>query len=168
MVQAVVSSNTPNTPPEDLEGPRACGPFELPGVLDLSNLVLRTLNTPAGQPARQPSVGFDYPHVFNPHNLDNIRIFAHRGRVVCSVGIYPATVRTPRGDISTGGISLLVTHPDYRRRGLGARIMADAHRKMTRAEAGAPGRRPSRGHTRRPREGRNRARNEASRSRLSH
>ncbi len=115
---------------DEIEGPRACGPYELAGVLDLSNLVLRTLNTPEGRPVRWPSIGFDYPHVFHPGNLENIRVFVHRGRVVCSVGIYPGIVRTPRGDLSVGGICALATHPEYRGRGLGTRIMEDAHRKM--------------------------------------
>ena len=116
--------------PEDLEGPRACGPYELAGVLDLANFVMRTMETPKGQPPRRPSIGFDYPHVFNPHNLDNIRIVVHRGRVVCSVGIYSTIVRTPRGEISVGGICCLATHPDYRRLGLATQIMEDAHKRM--------------------------------------
>ncbi|OGG46158.1 MAG: hypothetical protein A3F84_26120 [Candidatus Handelsmanbacteria bacterium RIFCSPLOWO2_12_FULL_64_10] len=116
--------------PDEIEGPRSCGPYELAGVLDLANLVLRTLNTPEGRPARWPSIGFDYPHVFHPGNLENIRVFVRRGRVVCSVGICPGIVRTPRGDLSVGGICALATHPEYRGRGLGTRIMEDAHRKM--------------------------------------
>lgn len=116
--------------PEDLEGPRACLPLELPGVLDLTNFVLRTLGTAAGQPPRAPSIGFDYPHVFHQGNLDNIRVFVHRGRIVCSVGIYPNIIRTPQGEISVGGICGLVTHPDYRNLGLGTEIMEDAQKKM--------------------------------------
>ncbi len=116
--------------PEGLEGPRACGPYELPGVLDLANLVMRTLETPKGRPPSRPTIGFDYPHVFNPHNLENIRIFVHHGHVVCSLGIYSTIVRTPRGGISVGGICCLATHPEYRRLGLATQIMEDAHAKI--------------------------------------
>ena len=78
----------------------------------------------------RPTIGFDYPHVYATTNLDNVRVFIHRGRVVSSVGIYSNTVRTPRGDVSVGGISTLATHPDYRRYGLGTKVMEDAQRKM--------------------------------------
>ena len=116
--------------PENLEGPRACHPHELPGMLDLANLVMRTLETPKGRPPTHPSIGFDYPHVFHPGNLENIRIFVHRGRVVSGAGIYATVVRTPRGPVSVGGICCVATHPDYRRLGLATQIMQDAHERM--------------------------------------
>ncbi len=116
--------------PEDLDGPRACHPHELPGMLDLANLVMRTLETPKGRPPTHPSIGFDYPHVFHPGNLENIRIFVHRGRVVCGAGIYATVVRTPRGQISVGGICCVATHPDYRGQGLATQVMQDAHERM--------------------------------------
>ncbi|MDP6779561.1 MAG: GNAT family N-acetyltransferase [Candidatus Latescibacteria bacterium] len=125
-----MTPDTINTPPDDIEGPRACGPYELASVLDLVNLVHRTLWAEPGGAVPRPTIGFDYPHVYATTNLDNIRVFTHRGRVVSSVGIYPNTVRTPLGEVSVGGISTLATHPDYRRYGLGTQVMEDAHRKM--------------------------------------
>ena len=125
-----MTPDTDRKPPDDIEGPRACGPYELAGVLDLVTLVHRTLWTSPGGPVPRPTIGFDYPHVYATTNLENIRIFVHRGRVVCAVGIYPNTVRTPRGEVSVGGISTLATHPDYRRYGLGTKVMEDAQRKM--------------------------------------
>ena len=98
--------------PTGLDGPRACGKYDLAGVLDLCNLVLRILNTPPGKPEGWPTIGYGWPHVYNHGNLDNIRLIAHKGEVVSSVGIYPAEVRTPRGTISVGGINCFVTHPD--------------------------------------------------------
>ena len=119
--------------PEEIEGPRAATQMELGGALDLANLVLRTLGTPPGEPQRRPTIGSDYPHVFNPANLENLRVCVHRGRVVCGVSIYPGTVVTPRGPIRVGGINALVTQPEYRRLGLATRIMEDAHNRMREA-----------------------------------
>jgi len=119
-----------NVLPAGYEGPKACGPYELSGVLDVGNLVLRTLNTPAGQPTRYPSVGTDYPHIYNPRNLGNIRIATTKGRVISSIGIYPTKVQTPSGRISVGGINCFVTHPDHRRKGIGEAVLLDAHAKM--------------------------------------
>ena len=116
--------------PDGFDGPRACGKYELGGVLDLGNLVMRLLNTPQGMPPRWPTIGFDWAHVYNHENLDNIRLVSCNGRIVSSVAIYPSIVRTPRGDVSVGGINCFVTHPDYRRHGLGAAVLKDAHEKM--------------------------------------
>ena len=113
-----------------LDGPRACGKYDLAGVLDLCNLVMRVLDTPPGKPAGWPTIGYGWPHVYNHGNLDNIRLIAHEGEIVSSVGIYTTEVRTPRGTISVGGINCFVTHPDHRRSGLGGMVLTDAHAKM--------------------------------------
>ena len=89
-------------------------------MLDLQNLALRTLNQPAGAPPRWPTMGADWPHVYHPGNLDNIRVITHDGLVVSAVAVAPSTVRTPRGRIEVGGINGFVTHPSHRKRGLGA------------------------------------------------
>ena len=99
-------------------------------MLDLQNLALRTLNSRAGEPPRMPSMGLDWPHVYYPDNLDNIRVITHDGLVVSAVAIAPMTVRTPRGRIELGGINGFVTHPDHRRLGLGTAVLHDAHRVM--------------------------------------
>jgi GNAT superfamily N-acetyltransferase len=98
--------------------------------MDLVNLVMRVLNTPAGQPARWPTFGWDYPHIYYPGNRENIRVIAREGQIVTSVGIYSTPVRTPRGTLLVGGINAMATHPDYRRHGLGAAVLADAEAKM--------------------------------------
>ena len=116
--------------PKGYEGPGPCKPYDLPAALDLVNLVLRTLNVPAGTPPREPSIGTDYAHVYHPGNLDNIRVVHFNGRVVSSVAIYPTQVRTPLGMIRVGGINGFVTHPDHRRRGIGEAVLLDAHAKM--------------------------------------
>ena len=116
--------------PDGFDGPRACGPLELAGALDLANLVLRTLSTPPELTPRWPTIGYDYPHIYHCGNLDNIRVIVRDGRVVTSVAIYSTTVRTPRGDLRVGGINAMVTHPEFRRLGLGRAVMEDAAQKM--------------------------------------
>jgi GNAT superfamily N-acetyltransferase len=112
------------------DGPRACDPYELPLVMDLVNLVMRVLNTPAGQPTRWPTFGWDYPHIYHPGNIENIRVVARDGRIATTIGIYSTPVRTPRGMLMVGGINAMATHPDFRRHGLGAAVLADAEAKM--------------------------------------
>ena len=116
--------------PDGMEGPRGCGQYDLAGVVDLCNLVMRVLETPPGLREGWPDMGHTYAHVYNHENLDNIRLITHEGRVVSSVGIYATEVRTPRGTISVGGINCFVTNPDYRRSGLGGAVLEDAHAKM--------------------------------------
>lgn len=115
------------TPP-GYDGPRACGPYELAPALDMINLVFRT--QPGSGVPRAPSMGWDYSHIYNHANLENVRIVCHRGKPVSSVGIYPTQVRTSRGTIGVGGINAVGTHPDHRQRGLNTLAMQDAHETM--------------------------------------
>ncbi|MBI3973597.1 MAG: GNAT family N-acetyltransferase [Chloroflexi bacterium] len=119
-----------DVPAGGFDGPRACGPFDLAPTLDLINLVFRTHGVAAADRPRFPTMGWDYAHVYHPDNLDNVRIVSHQGRVVCSVAIYPTTVRTPHGTLSVGGINAVGTHPDFRRYGLATATLVDAHAKM--------------------------------------
>ena len=121
------STDAPSVP-AGYDGPRACRPHEFGAMLDLQNLALRTLNAP--EPPRWPSMGADWPHVYHPGNLDNIRVITHDGLVVSAVAVAPSTVRTPRGRIEVGGINGFVTHPAHRKRGLGAAVLHDAHEVM--------------------------------------
>ena len=75
----------------ELEGPRPCGPYDLAGVLDNANLVMRVR---APEP-KLPTIGHDWANVYNPGNLDNIRVISHRGVIVSSVAIFPSVVHTP-------------------------------------------------------------------------
>ncbi len=125
MVSSAVLASS-NAVPEGYDGPRACRPLELAPTLDLINYVFRHLRTPPGR----PTMGWDYPHVYNPANLDNVRIVARNGEPVASVGIYPTRVRTPRGEIAVGGIGAVATHPNHRRLGLSTLCLEDAHATM--------------------------------------
>lgn len=115
-----------NDLPLGFDGPRACGRYDLAPLLDNANLVMRVLGAGPGR----PTVGFDWSHIYNHSNLDNIRLISYKGRVISSIAIFPSEVRTPAGTISVGGINCFATHPDYRRRGLGELVLLDAHRKM--------------------------------------
>src|SRR6266542_191421 len=114
--------------PEGYDGPRACGPYELAPALDMINLVFRT--QPGSGAPRAPSMGWDYSHIYNADNLENVRIVSYQGKPVSSVGIYPTQVRTARGIIGVGGINAVGTHPDHRRLGLNTLTMEDAHAAM--------------------------------------
>ena len=107
--------------PDGYDGPRACDPHEFGAMLDLQNLALRTLNSRAGDPARMPSMGLDWPHVYYPGNLDNIRVITHNGLVVSAVAIAPTTVRTPRGRFDSEG---LLACPQLDARRVAGRLVA--------------------------------------------
>ncbi|MGH2350624.1 MAG: GNAT family N-acetyltransferase [Chloroflexota bacterium] len=127
-VMPAVPGDAGRSVPDGFDGPRACGPYDLASTLDLLNLVFRT--QPATGSPRAPTMGWDYSHVYQPDNLENVRIICHQGRPVSSVGIYPTSVRTARGTLAVGGINAVATHPDYRRLGLGTRTLEDAHATM--------------------------------------
>lgn len=115
----------------DFDGPRACGQYDLSGVVDLCNLVMRVVEAHPDYKSGWPNIGYLYPHVYNHENSDNIRLISSNGEPVSSVAIYRSNVKTSRGTISVGGINCFVTHPEFRRFGLGGLVLDDAHRKMT-------------------------------------
>lgn len=112
------------------EGPGACGKYELPGVLDNCNLVMRVLRSQPDGEIGHPTIGYDWASVYNQDNLENIRIATHKGRVISSAAIVPCRINTPRGALQAAGINCFATHPDYRRRGIGTAVLEDAHRKI--------------------------------------
>jgi len=114
----------------NFDGPRACGQYDLSGVIDLCNLVMRVIETHPDYKSGWPNIGYLYPHVYNHENAENIRLISINGKPVSSVAIYSSDVKTSRGNISVGGINCFVTHPEFRRSGLGGLVLDDAHRKM--------------------------------------
>ena len=113
------------------DGPRVRRPQELASVVDLINLVFRTENVAPGMPPRRPTMGTEWGHLYEPGNLDNIRVVVERGQVVSSLGIYSTPVRGPRGTLAVAQLNNVATHPDYRQHGLGSALLHDARRKMT-------------------------------------
>jgi GNAT superfamily N-acetyltransferase len=113
----------------NVDGPRACREQELPELLDLVNYVFRTMH------GRPPSIATDYPQIYNPDNLEYVRIIKAEGRIRASVGMYPSPIICGGITLQSAGINCTTTHPDWRRRGFGGMIMRDAYR--TAKEGGA-------------------------------
>jgi len=114
--------NKGTPPPGDVDGPRACGEFEVAPTLDLLNLVFH-------HPER-PNIGAGYFHVYCEANRENMRIIKVGAKVVAHSGIFYSDVRCPRGWLKVGGISCVACHPDYRRCGYGTAVVEDCARKM--------------------------------------
>lgn len=116
--------------PERLDGPRACGPIDLAAAVDLVNHVFCGPPAATMGPARPPTIGWSYGFVYHPDNLENLRVFRHRGRVVSLVAIHPSEVRTAHGSVRVGGVCGVATHPEYRRLGLSTALLRDAAAHM--------------------------------------
>jgi len=106
---------------EQVEGPRACGPYEVAATLDLLNQVFFP---------EEPRMGQVLPHVATEENREQMRIIKVNGRVVAHTGLYVSEIATGRGTLRLGGLWSVCCHPDYRRRGLGEQCMRDAMSHM--------------------------------------
>ena len=106
------------------EGPRGTRPDEVDAMLATVNRIHRL------EKGRPPSVAQDFPPIYAPENLDNVLIIKDGPTVVSSVGIWVNEVDLGAARLRVGGINCLATLPEYRRHGLGARIMEAAHERM--------------------------------------
>lgn len=106
---------------EHVEGPRACGLYEVAATLDLLNQVFFP---------EEPRMGQVLPHVATEENREQMRIIKVNGRVVAHTGLYVSEIATGRGTLRLGGLWSVCCHPDYRRRGLGEQCMRDAMSHM--------------------------------------
>jgi hypothetical protein len=104
-----------------IEGPRACGPYELAATLDLLNLVFCP---------DEPDMGEFAAHLACEENREQMRILKVNGRIVAHVGVYPVEIETGCGVLTLGGIWAVGCHPDYRRRGFAEACMRDAMAHM--------------------------------------
>lgn len=109
---------------QGLEGPRPARPDELPAVLEAVEYVFRVSR---GQP---PSMGREYPHVYEPEQAANIIIVKDGAKVVCSTGIWCNQVRLGKARLRVGGINAVTTLPEYRRRGLAGLVMKQCETRM--------------------------------------
>ncbi len=116
---------------QQIAGPRGCQEHELSPTVDLINLVMRRAK---GLP---PTVGSDYPHVYCAGNRENMRIIKIGGRVVSYVGLFLTENRVGDHALRVAGLNCMVTHPDYRHRGLGSSVAENFVRRMTELEADA-------------------------------
>ena len=107
-----------------IEGPRGSRSAEFAEVLDFLNFVFRSNS------GRQPSIGGDYPHLYQPENADNFRIIRQNGRIVSCVAIFSAHVQWGDAVLKIGGIGGVSTHPDARKQGLAGRILVNCIETM--------------------------------------
>ena len=104
----------------DLDGPRACRPDELPELLQLVNQVFRTNR------GRPPDIGDTYRHIYAVDNLELVRLIRIDGAIRASVGLFPFELAAGPHTFDAFGLNCTTCHPDWRRRGLGALLMNDA------------------------------------------
>ena len=106
-----------------MDGPRACRPDEFDETMALINQTFR-----AGS---DQDIRTDYPLIFNPDQLDYMRIVAADGKVVSHVPLAPRTVIAREDTCKIGIISPTVTAPDYRHRGYATLCLRDCIRIAT-------------------------------------
>jgi len=106
---------------ETLDGPRSCRSEELPELLELVNFVFRTSR---GQP---PNIGDVYRHIYCDENLEFVRVIRIDGAIRASVGLFPFDLAAGEHTFGAFGLNCTTCHPDWRRRGLGAKLMKDAN-----------------------------------------
>ncbi|HPU86083.1 MAG TPA: GNAT family N-acetyltransferase [Candidatus Latescibacteria bacterium] len=105
------------TLPETVDGPRGGTWYEFGEILDFLNFVFRS------SVGRKPSIGGDYPHLYNERNVHNFRHIRVNGRVISNVSIYPARVQWGDAVLKIGGIGGVATDPDYRKHGFAGAIL---------------------------------------------
>ncbi len=110
---------------QQIDGPRGCQEHELALTVDLLNLVMRRAE---GLP---PTIGSDYPHVYCAGNRENMRIIKMGGQVVSHVGLFLTENKVGDHALRVASLGCMVTHPDYRHRGLGSAVAEDFARTMT-------------------------------------
>jgi predicted acetyltransferase len=103
--------------PDQVEGPRGAKPYEFAEILDFLNYVFRS------NVGRKPSIGGDYPHLYNEVNVRNFRHMRVNGRVISNVSIYQANVQWGDAILKIGGIGGVATDPDYRKHGYAGTIL---------------------------------------------
>ena len=108
----------------EFDGPRPARDEEMASLLDAVNFVHRTSR---GKP---PSVAADFPQVYDPANVGNVLVVASAGKVVASVGVWANEVELGDVRLKVGGINCLATLPEFRRHGLGRRLMQASHEHM--------------------------------------
>jgi len=114
---------------QQIDGPRGCQEHELAPTVDLLNLVMRRAQ---GLP---PTIGSDYPHVYCAGNRENMRIMKIDGQVISHAGLFLTENKVGDGTLRVAGLGCMVTHPDYRHRGLGSTVAEDFARRMRELEA---------------------------------
>ena len=99
------------------DGPRAPRPDELNDLIAHVNRVMRE------EVGAAPTYAEEWPRIFRPSNLENIRLIRLDGPIVSAAAIYPHATRVGDVRLRIGGITGVTTDSAYRRRGYATRVM---------------------------------------------
>lgn len=112
-----------------LEGPRPARAEERDDLIEMINYIFRTSR------GLEPTIGIDWPHVYEPENFANVRVVfdpanGEKGKLVASTAVWTSDVTIGDRSLRVGGINCVGTLPEYRQHGLGSQVMAAAHQVM--------------------------------------
>ena len=105
-----------------MEEARPVRPEELDPTLALVNRVFRT--------GVDQDMSTDYPLVFDPGNLENLRVVAEGGHILSHAAMARRELRENGCVLPISMICAVATDPEHRRRGAASRIMEDATEAM--------------------------------------
>ena len=105
-----------------MEEARAVRRNELDPTLALVNRVFRT--------GVDQDMSTDYPLVFDPSNLENLRVVAEGGHILSHAAVARRELRENGCVLPISMICAVATDPEHRRRGAATRIMEDATEAM--------------------------------------
>ncbi len=106
-----------------MEGSRAARQTELNEVLALVNRVFRS--------GVDQDMSTDYPLVFDPSNLENLRVVLEGGRIVSHAAMAERELKENGCVLPISMICAMATDPAHRKRGAATRIVEDAIATMT-------------------------------------
>ena len=109
-----------------IEGPRSATPADVAEIIALVDAEMR-----AGS---HQTLLTDYPLVYAPANLRNVRVIAVDGRIVSVVPFLPRRIRFGAADIGIAIISPTATEPAYRHQGLASRCLESCLDRMREAD----------------------------------
>ncbi|MCS6837430.1 MAG: GNAT family N-acetyltransferase [Bdellovibrionaceae bacterium] len=71
----------------------------------------------------QWSISAEYPQVFQPQNIHNLKFIEKDGRIVTHAALKPLIIKTPQFILKVATIGSVVTAPDFRNQGLSTLVM---------------------------------------------
>ncbi len=105
-----------------MEGPRAARLDELNGVFRLIDGIFR--------PGIDQHLATDYPLIFHPRNLENIRVLLQGNQIVSHSAMWPCQVVHEGCRFGVGMICAVASDPEFRNRGFASRVVEDCLDRM--------------------------------------
>jgi len=102
----------------------SAGAEDFPGLLDLLDLVFSG--------GRRGGIQRRFPHILKEDNLKNLYIIKEKGRIVSHIALLYRRMRLGREEVPLAIISLMATHPDFRRQGYATALLKFVIEKMER------------------------------------